>query len=162
MRRSYPRSVCALYALDSFPLAPGHIETLLRYVALERRRGNNDKCRQLFANAIESAQEESHKVLLNIHLARFVGRTESADAARAVFDAALEKFSQYKSLWHALLSFEKKLPGDDLEERVSAVYDRAVHDTHSMHPLVVTSNPFRLERDREDVLAPRMDGVFNG
>lgn len=113
-------------------LAPGHIESILRYVALERRRGDYEKCAKLFKESIASAKEESHKVLLYIHFARFLASTESLDAARDVFDSALVEHPQFKSLWHAYLSFEKKISGDDKEERVNGIYARAVHGDHCM------------------------------
>eukprot|EP01127_Copromyxa_protea_P009074 TRINITY_DN2110_c0_g1_i1.p1 TRINITY_DN2110_c0_g1~~TRINITY_DN2110_c0_g1_i1.p1 ORF type:complete len:281 (+),score=48.72 TRINITY_DN2110_c0_g1_i1:1510-2352(+) len=113
-------------------LAPLHVETVLRYVALERRRKNYEKCKQLFTTYLESVQEESHKVLLHIHQARFLALVSGPDEARASFNKALELFPNYKALWHAFLTFEKRIAGDDLEARVTAIYERAVHGEHSL------------------------------
>eukprot|EP01126_Amoeba_proteus_P038736 TRINITY_DN4051_c0_g1_i25.p1 TRINITY_DN4051_c0_g1~~TRINITY_DN4051_c0_g1_i25.p1 ORF type:complete len:648 (-),score=93.68 TRINITY_DN4051_c0_g1_i25:774-2717(-) len=108
-------------------IAPGHVESTIRYVALERRRGNNERCQEIFRDAIKSTTEESYKVFLFIHYARFVALTATPAEARLAFEEAVSTYPHYKQLWHAYLSFEKRLGGDDLEQRVNAVYKKAVH-----------------------------------
>jgi hypothetical protein len=100
-------------------------------------------------------------VFLYIHYARLLAQKEGPDAARGVFNAALVVYPNYKSLWHAFLTFEvisnnrgaspfktfslhgasgfffflshceqKRQQVDDREEKVNAIYDRAVHGDH--------------------------------
>lgn len=50
---------------------PGHVEGIIRYICLEKRQGNKEKCHQLYMEAIESPNiEEYQKVFLYIHHAK--------------------------------------------------------------------------------------------
>jgi hypothetical protein len=50
---------------------PGHIEGLIRYICLEKRTGNAEKCVSLYEEAINATTtEEYQKVFLYIHYAK--------------------------------------------------------------------------------------------
>lgn len=50
---------------------PGHIEGILRYICLEKRQRNKEKCHQLYMEAIELPNTEDYqKVFLYIHYAK--------------------------------------------------------------------------------------------
>jgi pre-mRNA-processing factor 39 len=111
---------------------PFHIEGTLRYICLEKRQGNAEKCDSLYRGAIESPQaEEYHKVFLYIHYGRLAKELMLGDPtkSREVFEEALTKFPSFKDLWLAYVLFEKTLAGYDVEERVSSIFSKAVVST---------------------------------
>jgi pre-mRNA-processing factor 39 len=111
---------------------PFHIEGTLRYICLEKRQGNAEKCGTLYKEAIESPQaEEYHKVFLYIHYGRLAKDLMLGDPtkSREIFDEALTKFPHFKDLWLAYVLFEKTLAGYDVEERVSSIFSKAVAST---------------------------------
>jgi len=121
-------------------IVPGHIETTLRHIALERRQRNYSKCEELYTTALENATEETHIVFLYIHYAKMVGQVyESPRRAREVFSEGIEKCGKYKDIWMAFLHFEKTRGGPDVEERVASIYDQAIHHNKGLAETDVAS-----------------------
>eukprot|EP01125_Pyxidicula_operculata_P020564 TRINITY_DN7620_c0_g1_i3.p1 TRINITY_DN7620_c0_g1~~TRINITY_DN7620_c0_g1_i3.p1 ORF type:complete len:640 (-),score=131.51 TRINITY_DN7620_c0_g1_i3:226-2115(-) len=114
-------------------IVPGHVESILRYIALEKRQKNFVKCEQLYMNAISSSNEELNTLFLYIHYARAIGSVyESPKRAREIFIEGTKKLGKYKEIWLAYAQFEKSLGGDDVEERVSQVYSQALYNNKAI------------------------------
>jgi pre-mRNA-processing factor 39 len=108
---------------------PGHVEGILRYICLEKRQGNKEKCNQLYMEVIESPDTEDYqKVFLYIHYAKLALDLSFGDPtdSRNLFASAVIKFPHFKDLWIAYILFEKSIPGLDLEERVVSIYNSAL------------------------------------
>uniref|UniRef100_A0A6B2L0A9 Uncharacterized protein n=1 Tax=Arcella intermedia TaxID=1963864 RepID=A0A6B2L0A9_9EUKA len=124
-------------------ISPGHVESVLRHISLERRQGNFKQCEKLFEQALSKytsketptpsapsshPYEETHAVFLYIQYANLCGRVyDSPQRAREVFTDAVAKYGKHKEIWLAYLAFEKNRGGPEVEERVSSVYNEAVH-----------------------------------
>jgi len=109
-------------------LVPGHIESTLRYINLERRQSNFAKCEELYSEALKVIKDDSQSVFLYIHYARLMGSVyDTPKRAREIFSEAIDKYAHFREMWIAYIHFEKNLGGADVEERVSSIYDQAVH-----------------------------------
>jgi len=103
---------------------------------MERRQRNFLKCEELYTEAIKACTEETYAVFFYIHFARMVGRVyESPRRAREIFSEGIEKYPHQRDLWMAFIQFEKMKGGDDVEERVAAAYDHAIHHTQELSPV---------------------------
>lgn len=145
-------------------VAPGHIETALRYFQLEQRQRNFEAAISVIEAAIENSKSDSVGGFLTIHYARFIDRFyHDVERTRGVYARALVRYPSNKDLWQAAIDFEINQSGRNTNEadeytlhRAVSLYQQATSDTSLL------SEDDRLELwqnyiDTLHMLAPRAE-----
>jgi len=110
-------------------IAPGHVESILRYINFERRQKNFEKCESLYEDGISKTESVS-SAFLSIHYARFQDQIRKNLAkVREIYTTAILKAPEIKNIWLTFINFERNQGGEDMEERVSSLYEKAVSPT---------------------------------
>jgi len=88
------------------------------------------KCEELYRDAIHLFKESEHVVVfLYIEYAKFQGFFyDDGENARITFEEAIKKFPDKKQLWDEYINLEISLGGNDLEERVRKLYEKATKE----------------------------------
>jgi hypothetical protein len=91
--------------------AVGHVEAVLRYVALHRRRGAHAAACAVYERAMESADSVA-RAFLAAHYARFQATVlGQPDRAREILRIALSRAADNKLLWYAAARLELDVGG---------------------------------------------------
>eukprot|EP01124_Arcella_intermedia_P034508 TRINITY_DN856_c0_g2_i2.p1 TRINITY_DN856_c0_g2~~TRINITY_DN856_c0_g2_i2.p1 ORF type:complete len:355 (-),score=91.94 TRINITY_DN856_c0_g2_i2:15-1079(-) len=107
-------------------IAPGHVESILRLIGMERRLKNIDKCEALFSENVKKITDETQSLFFFLEYCKFCMRVyKDLKKTREVFREGIEKFGKHKEIWIYFVNFEKTIRGKDLEQRVSAIYNEA-------------------------------------
>lgn len=115
-------------------VAPTLVEAFLRRCNLERRAGQLDAAKLCYERALSSLTLQpdvfAHVVT---SFATFLHKSIGDVAqARAAFDDGVKKTSSSVLLWLNYVHFERSVGGDDVVERVEAIYQSAVADASEL------------------------------
>ncbi|XP_066157520.1 pre-mRNA-processing factor 39 isoform X1 [Euwallacea fornicatus] len=112
---------------------PNVLQVAYRRINLERRRGDFDKCRQLFEHYISSSKNKMVSSNISIKYSRFSLRVlKDYDKAREILKAAIARDSNNPRLYLQLVDL--MLQKETAEEDVLAVFDEFLDKEQGVEP----------------------------
>lgn len=126
-------------------MIPNHVESIMRYINFKRRQKDYETCCRLYEEAITKAKSPLTVAFLSMHYARFLEKTRNdPKKAREVYSSAIQRAGSIKHLWIAFINFEIAQNDENMEERVVALYTKALEASEGEQKLSL--------EDRKDIL----------